>query len=83
MIQKWSEEIKKNKETLKFYKDVKMVYGQEYYLPIIYQLDIWRCGCSSERTECQLGQDWKDILKKDVPMKTDTLNPFAELKGII
>ena len=30
MIQKWSEEIKKS-EIFKFYKDVKMVYGQEFY----------------------------------------------------
>ena len=29
-LQKWSEEIKKS-ETLKFYKDVKVAYGQEFY----------------------------------------------------
>ena len=33
MIQKWSEEIKKSK-TLKFYKNVKVVYGQEFYFKL-------------------------------------------------
>jgi hypothetical protein len=34
MIQKWSEEIKKKSKTLMFYKDVKVAYGQEFYLKL-------------------------------------------------
>ena len=83
MIQKWSEERKKKSEALKFYKDVKGAYGQEFYfklnLPGRY-LTLWmqlsdNCLPISAR--------FKRYSEERGSMETDILARFADFKRII